>query len=287
MKSGTSDNRAGHRQTTCDYKGELMAAKYERITADLRRKIRTHELAPGEQMPAQTALAEQYRVSVPTIQQALGVLEAEGLIDAVHGIGTYVRVPKKRIRRKADRYQWEKTRALLPLDERNQTGATEHDTGLTMDELDFHTEYRTEDASEELAEAFGIAPGTKLLHRIYRTMVHEEGAAVSLIDSYLIYEMVAANPDLLDAGNEPWPGGTHHQLRTIGIEIDRIVDEITARPPQGDETEELGIGQGVAVLVLRKTSIDTADRVIEISDVIMPGDRTVMVYETPLKRWDT
>jgi len=263
-----------------------MAAKYERITNDLRRQIRTHELAPGQLMPAQTTLARQYKVSVPTIQQALGVLEAEGLIDAVHGIGTYVRAPRKRIRRKTDRYRWEKQRALLPLQERNQTGATEHDTGLTMDDLDFHTEYRTENASDDLAEAFSIEPGTKLLHRVYRTFVHTEGTAVSLVDSYLVYELVAANPDLLNAGNEPWPGGTHHQLRTIGVEIDRIIDEVTARPPQGDEIEQLGVGHGVAVLVLRKTSIDTTGRVVEISDVIMPGDRTVMVYETRLERWE-
>ncbi len=71
-----------------------MAAKYERIANDLRQQIRSQQLAPGEQMPAQIELAERYRVSLPTIQQALGVLQAEGLIDAVHGIGTYVRAPQ-------------------------------------------------------------------------------------------------------------------------------------------------------------------------------------------------
>ncbi len=262
-----------------------MAAKYERIADDLRQQIRSQQLAPGKQVPAQTVLAERYRVSLPTVQQALSVLQAEGLIDAVHGIGTYVRAPRQRIRRTTDRYQWEKARALLPLDERSQTGSTEYDTGLTMDDLDFHTEYRTCDASADLARAFGVEQGTKLLHRIYRTFIHGEGPAVSLIDSYIVYEVAAANPDLLDAGNEPWPGGTNHQLRTIGIEIDRIVDEITARPPQGDESELLGFGSGVAILVLRKKSIDTDGHVVEISDVIMPGDRTIMIYQTQLDRW--
>jgi GntR family transcriptional regulator len=262
-----------------------LAVKYERITADLRQKIRARELAPGQQLPAQTALADRYKVSLPTIQQALSILEAEGLIDSVQGVGTYVRAPRQRMRRTMDRYQWEKTRALLPKEEREQTGATEQDTGLNMDELDFHTEYETQDATPDLAEAFGVKPGTKLLHRVYRTLVHEEGIALSLMDSYLLYEVAAANPDLLDAGNEPWPGGTHHQLRTIGIEIDRITDEVTARPPQGDETELLGIGQGVAVLVLRKTSTDTTGRVVEVADVVLPGDRTVMVYDKQLERW--
>jgi len=264
-----------------------MAAKYERITADLRRKIRSQELAPGEQMPSQTTLAEQYRVSVPTIQQALGVLEAEGLIDAVQGVGTFVRPARTRVRRTTDRYQWEKARALLPADERRRAGAGEYDTGLAFEDLEFHAEYSSADADHDLASVFGIPLGTKLLHRTYRTLVRSEGTALSLIDSYLINEMVAANPDLLDSANEPWPGGTHHQLRTVGIEIDQITDEVTARPPQGDEIELLGISPGVAVLVLRKTSTDMDGRVVEVSDVVMPGDRTVMVYETHLERWPT
>ncbi len=106
-----------------------------------------------------------------------------------------------------------------------------------MDDLDFHAEYRTTDATADLAGAFGVEPGTKLLHRIYRTLIHAERSAVSLISSYIVYEVAAENPELRDAGNEPWPGGTFHQLRTIGIEIDRVVDEVSARPPQGDEIE--------------------------------------------------
>jgi GntR family transcriptional regulator len=261
--------------------------KYELVADDLRGKIQHGDYSPGERLPAQSALAAQYRVSLPVIQQALGVLEAEGLIDAVQGTGTYVRPPRRRVRRQTDRYQWEKDRARLPLEERRQTGAVEHDTGLGFGDLEFHAEYHTEDANDDLAGTFGVEPGTKLVHRIYRTRVHAEGTALSLIDSYLVYEMVAGNPDLLTAEKEPWPGGTQHQLLTVGIEIDRITDEVTARPPQADEAEQLGIGPGVAVLVLRKISIDTTDRVVEVSDVVMPGDRTVMAYCTQLARWQS
>jgi GntR family transcriptional regulator len=100
--------------------------------------------------------------------------------------------------------------------------------------------------------------------------------------------MIKTNPALLDPSNEPWPGGTQHQLSTVGIEIeiDRIVDDITARPPFGDELEELGITSGVAVLVLRKTSLDTRDRVVEVVDAVYPGDRTELSYTIRLKRWD-
>src|SRR5260370_13893621 len=99
-----------------------MAAKYERIADELRTKIHSGELPPGTQMPAQTVLAEDYRVSLPTVQQAIGVLEAEGLIDALHGVGTYVRARKQPVRRRPDRYQWEKNQAAASLDERSATG---------------------------------------------------------------------------------------------------------------------------------------------------------------------
>jgi len=97
--------------------------------------------------------------------------------------------------------------------------------------------------------------------------------------------VVASNPDLLDETTEPWPGGTQHQLKTIGIELDRIVDEIRARPPMPEEAEALDIEPGVSVFVLTKVSVDTGDRVVELSEIIMPADRTELLYTIRLKRW--
>ena len=95
------------------------------------------------------------------------------------------------------------------------------------------------------------------------------------------------NPELLDAANEPWPGGTQHQLWTVGIELGAIRDEITARPPRVDEAEALGIDtEGVAVFELTKTSVDVTGQVVEVSYVVLPGDRTVFDYTTRLQRWE-
>ncbi len=100
-----------------------------------------------------------------------------------------------------------------------------------------------------------------------------------------MYDLIATNPDLLDEGKEPWPGGTQHQLYTIGIELDRIEDEIRARPPMPEEAELLDIEPGVSVFVLTKVSVDTTSRVVEISEIVMPADRTELLYTMPLKRW--
>ena len=169
--------------------------------------------------------------------------------------------------------------------QRSKEGATEYDTGRQMSELAFTAEYVDAQADTDLADVFGVDVGTALLERRYRTRTEDEDAPLALVRSWLLREIAAKNPDLLDAANEPWPGGTQHQLLTVGIEVDRITDRVIARPPSPDEAAELDIDPGVAVLALRKTSIDTKGDVAEVSDIVLPGDRTELVYTTVLERW--
>jgi GntR family transcriptional regulator len=260
-------------------------ARYEQIADALRQRIRAGRLRPGERLPAEDRLAARYRTSVPTLQRALSELAAEGLIDKLHGVGTFVRTPRRRVERNSDRHQWEKDRARRPRAERLRTGSTEHDTGLEVTDLAFHAEYREAKADEDLAAAFGVPAGTRLLERVYRTNCREEDAPFALVHSYLVHDVVAASPDLLDAANEPWPGGTQNQLLTIGIELDRVEERITARPPTAEEAEALGLRKGVSLILLRKISTGTDGRVVEVSDVRLPGDRTELVFTTPLTRW--
>ncbi|WP_432092300.1 GntR family transcriptional regulator [Streptomyces sp. bgisy100] len=262
-----------------------MAKAYERIADELRQSIRAGELGPGDRLPAETKLAERYRRSVPTIRDALRLLQAEGLIEKQHGRGNFVRRPRTLVLRTNCRHQWEKDRAREPADRRAQTGATEHDTGLELNDLVFHAAYREIKADKELAEAFGLPEGTALLERSYRTRYRAENAPFNLVTSYLVRDMVEGNPDLLDDSNEPWPGGTQNQLHTVGIEVGRIEERVTARPPTAEEAEELELPPGTAVLVLRKTSYDINDRVVDVSDITLPGDRTEMFFTTPLERW--
>jgi GntR family transcriptional regulator len=192
----------------------------------------------------------------------------------------------RRVWRSNERHQWEKDRACHPLPARERTGVTERDTGLDMTDLVFSAAYRERAADDDLAAAFGVAPGTALLERLYRTRYEREEAPFDVSHSYLVREHVAANPALLDEANEPWPGGTPHQLRTVGIEVARVVERITAaRPPTEEEARLLGMGPDTAVIVLRKTCQDTTGRVVEVSDVLLPGDRTELTFVTPLESW--
>lgn len=263
-----------------------MAPKWRQLADELADRIRSGELAEGEALPQIRDLTALGKGSTTTVQAAYRALESEGLVRTVRGKGTYVRRQRRRARREPQsRYQWEKDRALLPEEERRSTGVTERDTGLTTPQLEFHTRYAAVPASASLASRFGVAEGTRMLHRHYWTTSKDDDAAISLIDSFLVYEVAARNPQLLDSGNEPWPGGTVHQLRTIGVEIAEIVDSIAARPPTTAEAQTLDLDPGTAVLVLHKSSYDTDDHLAEFSEVIFPGDRYEMVYRIPLERW--
>lgn len=84
------------------------------LVGEQHQKIRSGVYGPGDQLPNEQQLLAEYRVSLPVVRQALDDPEAEGLVDRVHGRGTYVRVPRQRVHRKPERYQWEKDRVLLP-----------------------------------------------------------------------------------------------------------------------------------------------------------------------------
>jgi len=194
-------------------------------------------------------------------------------------------MPRTPAVRDSRRHQWEKNRVRRPRSERAGIGATEHDTGLNCSDLVFHAAYDATDASEELAEAFGVPVGAALLKRSYRTRHATESAPFSLVTSYLPRDLIEANPDLLDPAGEPWPGGTQHQLHTVGIEVDRVEERVTARAPTPAEARELELPAGAPVLVLGKTSYDIHDRVVEIAEVTLPGDRTELLFTTHLERW--
>jgi GntR family transcriptional regulator len=262
-----------------------MAAKYDRIAADIRHKIATGRYPAGSRLPVETDMMGDYGVSLSTVRRALEVLEAEGLIEKQHGTGNFVKERRQKVRRTTERYQWEKERVGLEIVERSETGATEYDTGLGIEDFDFRAVYDKVPADNDLAEAFSVTEGTALLRRVYETRRVGERAPLGIGTSYLMLELISANPDLLDAANEPWPGGTQHQLSTVGIEVDRIIDRVTARPATSAEAEALDTRPGSALLALRKTSIDTDDRVVEVADIIWPGDRIEMFYTTQLQRW--
>ena len=63
---------------------------WQQVADDLRDQITSSRLAPGARLPSETDLGYQYGVSRVTVRHAIQALADDGLVEAVHGRGTFV-----------------------------------------------------------------------------------------------------------------------------------------------------------------------------------------------------
>ncbi len=61
------------------------------IADELRGRITSGDLPPGARLPSITTLMQEYGVARNTARRALAILVDEGLIEIVHGWGSFVR----------------------------------------------------------------------------------------------------------------------------------------------------------------------------------------------------
>ncbi|MGW0660971.1 TetR/AcrR family transcriptional regulator C-terminal domain-containing protein [Streptodolium elevatio] len=69
--------------------------RYSRIVAELRRRIETGELAPGDRVPSTREIMRQWGVAMATATKVLTELRREGRVRAVPGVGTVVAAPSR------------------------------------------------------------------------------------------------------------------------------------------------------------------------------------------------
>ncbi|MEV8314580.1 TetR/AcrR family transcriptional regulator C-terminal domain-containing protein [Streptomyces sp. NPDC059900] len=66
---------------------------YLRIAGDIRRRIDSGDLAPGDPVPSTRCITREWGVAMATATKALAALNQEGLVRAVPGVGTVVAEP--------------------------------------------------------------------------------------------------------------------------------------------------------------------------------------------------
>jgi GntR family transcriptional regulator, transcriptional repressor for pyruvate dehydrogenase complex len=60
---------------------------YQRLADDLRQAILSGEISPGDRLPVEAELGEQYNVGRSTVREALRLLLSEGLVVTMRGVG--------------------------------------------------------------------------------------------------------------------------------------------------------------------------------------------------------
>jgi GntR family transcriptional regulator len=239
-------------------------AVYQRIADDLRTQILSGDLVPGSVLPSETELVRRYGSSRGPVRQAISLLRSEGLIDSRQGRGVFVRQrPAARrlsIEGMADRVN----------------GAVD-----SVEEIGGRLEvrrYAPTAAPAEIAHRLALPEGARVLARSFRFFVEDRPALLS--DSYIPYDLVKGTP-VEDPENEPWPGGMLVQLRSLGIDVREITEDVATRTPTPDELHELSLRPGTPVFEVTRT-IHTADQPVATSRLVIAGDRDVLSYRNPI-----
>jgi GntR family transcriptional regulator len=191
-------------------------------------------------------------------------LRSEGLIDSHQGRGVFVR-------------QRPTTRRLSiegVADRTNGTLDSAEDVDGRLEVL----RYTPTAAPAEVAHRLALPEGARVLARRFRFFVEDRPALLS--DSYIPYDLVKGTP-VEDPENEPWPGGMLAQLRSLGLDVREITEDVATRTPTPDELHELGLRPGIPVFEVTRT-VHAADGPVATSRLVIAGDRYVLSYRIPV-----
>ena len=147
---------------------------YEQVKAFIKAQINHGRLRPGDAVPSEAVLQQQFGLSRMTVNRAMTELAAEGLLTRIRGSGTVVA-------------QWHRMSSTLAVrdihEEVLERGHRHSCVVLTLEVIS---------ADASLAPALGLRSGAKVFHSV---MVHyEDGVPIQLEDRHV---NPAAAPDYL------------------------------------------------------------------------------------------
>jgi DNA-binding GntR family transcriptional regulator len=247
---------------------------YKQIADDLRAKIDDGRLGPGDQLPTQEALIEEWRTRLPgaaisrgTVRRALEELVLLGLVVSRRPVGVFVR-DRRRI-------------VVRPQQEFGRHFATL---------VDFFVDQVSEQAADPSQEidVRMVRPPAHVAERlrtgdavvVARMRVRSvNGERYDLNDSYYPPDVVQGsevmNPDDIARG-------VNKLLDELGYPQVLLVDEYVARMATTEEAQRLDLPPGTAVLEQIVTGYlgDKPDsRPVRCAVTVYPGDRYRLIYE--------
>ncbi len=223
-------------------------AVWRQIADTLAGEIRSRCYADTGRLPSETGLAARFRVNRHTVRQAVGALQAEGLLRVEAGRGMFV----------------EHEPLHYPLGKRTRFSENLQRAGV-LPETQLLTA-RSEPASARVAEALELAAGAPVVLAEHLAVVH--GQPLSLASAWYPADRFAGLLALLADGV-----GTSDALRQLGVpDYLRAHSRITAQMP-GESTARL-LKQPATRPLLRVESvdIDLVRRPIKYGETVFCGD---------------
>jgi len=212
-------------------------------------------MRPGDVLPGEHRLCEQFGVSRTVVRQALAQLEHQGAIERVKGKGTFV--------------AHQKTPETLV---HTLTGLYEE---VAARGGHVHSEVRRQElgpASDDVADALALAPGALVV--IIERLRFVDGEPWSWTTTYLPEDVgsLVLHEDLRDQS-------LYALLARHGVRAVRGVRSAEAASADAEQGALLGVGTGRALLVLRSVGYDERDRPMEYFVAHHRGDRSRFEFQ--------
>lgn len=227
---------------------------YYRVEKQLRDRIGKGHLRPGDPIPPESELAQQFGISRMTVRQALSRLVYEGLITRHRGRGSFVAEPRL-----------EHTKMFLSFEEEMRArGAT---TAIKL--LDM----RTEAVPEKVAENLKLAEGTPVV--VLERLRLVDGQVVGYEIRYLPRHIgEALTPD--EIHNQPLVPAVR---RILGKPRTRLTLRVTASVARRNEARVLETRVGAPVLVREHTWHYDPEGPLQYGKSVFRGDRYQMLVD--------
>jgi GntR family transcriptional regulator len=243
-------------------------SQYRQLADLLRTAIDRGEFAAGAVLPSEDELSRRYQISRPTVNRAIAILRAEGVVRVERGRGTVVRelpvlrrdaVTRQRIR-----------------DSASARGAFQAE----LDQLGLaarsDVELAEEPAPADIAALLDINPGTTALTR--RRQMYASNTPVQLAVSWLPLDIVAGTQL---AQTDTGPGGTYSRLAELGHAPAAFIEYVRVRPPTDNEARFLRMDPEQRVIAIRRNARTAAGRIIEVNDIVLPAHQWELIYDWP------
>lgn len=248
-----------------------MGIGYRELAGILRQAIQAGDYPAGGTLPKQDEIAGEYRVNIKTVRQAVGLLEAEGLVTPVRRRGTVIRPRPPMKRLGVERYAKSKWKfGLVAFAADREASGREWRAGEQTNEV------RQVKADSEVADALRLQDGTLVYQRA--RLVREGDVPTHTLTSYYRVEDIEGTP-LADPSPGPaGHGGGFAVLTLQGLEPDTVTETFHSRMPTPDEARQLELPAGEPVMVLQRTTSTKDGRVVEFASGIHAASRFSWSY---------
>jgi DNA-binding GntR family transcriptional regulator len=254
--------------------GTTAEPAYLRVLDDLRSRIRCGLLEPGARVPSRNAIITNYGVGETAAKHALAVLLAEGLIEAKPGSGCYVRKAPAVALLEHDRPQFPGSPFGAA-----ENSATADRPGvppqLVPRKLSWQHQTELVQAPPQVAQRLNLAGGAVAVMTRYLLMV--DGEPVQLATSYEPAALTAGTPVALPEQGPLAGRGVMERMRSIGVEVDEVTEDVATRLCSRVEAAALSIHPGAPIVVVERTHLRRG-LAVEAAEIIVPADRFKLRY---------